>query len=251
MEVIGHANPIATRSGGPISLYGHSPVSQSSSRFWRTTGPFGRTSRHSLDPPRWFDAKDPSSHDSSMDDSLSSGGLAALAPKTRADHGSGRVSPDIIAQALALRAEDPHRSARHIITMLEWAGAMAPGSLCHSTLTYHFRKAGAAAYVGAMPAETFRRRQAPHKNAEWQGDYVRNRVMERDGTKPHHTAAGRSLSLHNVSPSPTVWECTNGLAPAGVAGPRSRIRLGSPSRGVGRTRELGAVASHRPGYRFE
>ena len=105
------------------------------------------------------------------------GGLVALAPKTRADHGRGRVSPDIIAQALALRAEDPHRSARQIITMLEWAGAMAPGSLCHSTLTYHFRKAGAAAYVGAMPAETFRRRQAPHKNAEWQGDYGRNGLM--------------------------------------------------------------------------
>ncbi len=75
------------------------------------------------------------------------GGLVALAPKTRADHGHGRVSPDIIAQALALRVEDPHRSARQIITMLEWAGAMAPGSLCHSTLTYHFRKAGADAWL--------------------------------------------------------------------------------------------------------
>jgi hypothetical protein len=108
------------------------------------------------------------------------GGLTALTPKTRSDQGRVRVNPDLIAQAVALREEDPHRSARQIITMLEWSGAMAPGSLCHSTLTYHFRKAGTTAYVGAMPAETFRRRQAPRHNAEWQGDYVRNRVMERN-----------------------------------------------------------------------
>ena len=98
------------------------------------------------------------------------GGLAALHPRQRRDQPGRRVSQVVLDQAVALRTEDPHRSARQIIQMLEWAKEIAPGTLKHSTLTYHFRKVAAAAYVAAPPADTFRRRQAPHYNAEWQGD---------------------------------------------------------------------------------
>ena len=98
------------------------------------------------------------------------GGLPALQPGQRTDHAGQRVPRAVLERAVALRAEDPHRSARQIIQMLEWAQEIEPGTLKHSTLTYHFRKVAAAAYVAAPPAETFRRRQAPHYNAEWQGD---------------------------------------------------------------------------------
>ena len=97
------------------------------------------------------------------------GGLEALKPETR-PHPLRRVDPAVLERAMALRAEDPHRSARMIIQLLEWAGEIAPGSLAHSTLTYHLRQRHAAAYQAAPPAETFRRRQAPYALAELQGD---------------------------------------------------------------------------------
>ena len=98
------------------------------------------------------------------------GGLEALKPGHRADRPGRRVPQAVLDRAVALRAEDPHRSARRIIQMLEWAHEIERGTLKHSTLTYHFRKVAAAAYVAAPPADTFRRRQAPYYNAEWQGD---------------------------------------------------------------------------------
>lgn len=98
------------------------------------------------------------------------GGWMALHPQPPASHPLRRVSTAVLARALALRTEDPHRSARMIIQMLEWAGEIEPGSLAHSTLTYHLRRLHAAAYAATPPAETFRRRQAPYALAEWQGD---------------------------------------------------------------------------------
>ena len=89
------------------------------------------------------------------------GGLEALKPGIRTDQPGRRVALTVLERAVALRAEDPHRSARQIIQMLEWAQEIEPGTLKHSTVTYHFRKVAAAAYVAAPPAETFRRRQAP------------------------------------------------------------------------------------------
>ncbi len=109
------------------------------------------------------------------------GGLEALKPHPRADQPGRRVPQAVLDRAVALRTEDPHRSARQIIQMLEWAQEIERGTLKHSTLTYHFRKVAAAAYVAAPPADTFRRRQAPHYNAEWQGDYGSNGIMERSG----------------------------------------------------------------------
>ncbi len=98
------------------------------------------------------------------------GGLSALQPQAGEPHPLHRVSAEILERAMALRTEDPHRSARMIIQMLEWAGEIAPGTLAHSTLTYHLRRAHAAAYQAALPAETFRRRQAPYALAELPGD---------------------------------------------------------------------------------
>ncbi len=106
------------------------------------------------------------------------GGLPALQPHRDTDRPLRHTDQSVIDRAVALRAEDPHRSARMIIQMLEWAHEIEPGSLAYSTLTYHFRKAQAVAYLATAPADTFRRRQAPYFNAEWQGDYGTYYVME-------------------------------------------------------------------------
>ncbi len=73
------------------------------------------------------------------------GGLAALQPGQRTDRPGQRVPRAVFERAVALRGEDPHRSAPQIIQMLEWAHEIDPGTLKHSTLTYHFRKVAASA----------------------------------------------------------------------------------------------------------
>ena len=99
------------------------------------------------------------------------GGFDALLPAPRADRGAVRgLDPAVLAQAMQLRQEDPHRSGRQVIHMLELAGVVAPGTVKYSTLTRHFRQAGLETPVGPRPADTFRRRQAPCHNAEWQAD---------------------------------------------------------------------------------
>lgn len=135
-------------------------IQQQAAQVW--TGPDGQTGvLHPRTIHRWLAA-------------YRAGGLDALKPRYRADRPGRRVPTAVLDRAIALRAEDPHRSARQIIQMMEWAHEIESGTLKHSTLTYHFRKVAAAAYVAAPPADTFRRRQAPHYNAEWQGDYGRN-----------------------------------------------------------------------------
>ena len=108
-------------------------------------------------------------------------GWGALAPKPRMDAGAPRrLNPEVLALALQLRAENPSRSIQQIIRMMELAHRIEPGSVKYSTLTYHFRRRGVAARE-PEPSRVFRRRQAPYGNAEWQGDYARNGVMERSG----------------------------------------------------------------------
>ena len=131
-------------------------IQQQSAQVW--TGPDGQVGLiHPRTVLRWLAA-------------YRSGGLEALKPGHRVDRPSRRVPQAVLDRAVALRAEDPHRSARQIIQMMEWAHEIDSGTLKHSTLTYHFRKVAAAAYVAAPPADTFRRRLAPYYNAEWQGD---------------------------------------------------------------------------------
>lgn len=62
------------------------------------------------------------------------GGLEALKPQPMPSR-LRRISPGVLERAVALRAEDPRRSARMIIQMLEWAGEIHPSDLPHSTLT--------------------------------------------------------------------------------------------------------------------
>ena len=99
------------------------------------------------------------------------GGWDALRPVPRRDHGTVRaLTPDVLARAFQLRAEEPHRSVRQVMRLLEVAGVVAPGHVGYSTLTRHFRAQGWESPAGPRSADTFRRRQAPYANAEWQAD---------------------------------------------------------------------------------
>lgn len=120
------------------------------------------------------------------------GGWDALRPVPRRDHGSVRaLTPAVLAQALQLRAEDPHRSVRQVVRLLEVAGVVAPGAVAYSTLTRHFRAQGWEPPAGPRPADTFRRRQAPYANAEWQADTQLTWKLP----DPHHPDRQRQVYL--------------------------------------------------------
>lgn len=85
------------------------------------------------------------------------GGWDALRPVPRRDHGTVRaLTPDVLARAFQLRAEEPHRSVRQVMRLLEVAGVVAPGHVGYSTLTRHFRAQGWESPAGPRPADTFR-----------------------------------------------------------------------------------------------
>jgi len=168
------------------------------------------------------------------------GGLEALQPGHRADRSGRRVPAAILDRAVALRAEDPHRSARHIIQMLEWAGEIDRGTLKHSTLTYHFRQRAAAAYVAAPPADTFRRRQAPHYNAEWLS-WIRSMAA---GCSHGDAGDGRWVRPHHrlgVGPRGSAWGGCSGQTLSRSFGPRARGRRRPEPVRAGRARTPGGA----------
>lgn len=70
-------------------------------------------------------------------------GLEGLKPRRRRDRGRRKALPDDAwALAQALKREEPRRSARTIVKLLEAAGAVAPGQVSLPTLARHLRQAG-------------------------------------------------------------------------------------------------------------
>jgi putative transposase len=101
-------------------------------------------------------------------------GWKALLPAARSDVGKSRVlSPEIIAQAVALRREVPSRSVQQVIDILVLSGAVAAGSIKRSTLHGHLERAGAGKreMEKLLRKETVARRfEAQHRNDLWMGD---------------------------------------------------------------------------------
>ena len=96
-------------------------------------------------------------------------GLDGLKPNPRADVYTLRKLPaDLFQKALHLKREVPQRSVHQIISILEMAGEAPPGLLKRSTLARHLRRE--LPREAAHKPPTFRRFQAPHRNAIWQGD---------------------------------------------------------------------------------
>lgn len=96
-------------------------------------------------------------------------GLDGLKPDPRADVGSPRRVPrELLEKAVLLKREVPERSVRQVISILELAGEAPPGLLKRSTLGRHLARE-VPRHAARKPV-SFRRFEAPHRNAIWQGD---------------------------------------------------------------------------------
>lgn len=102
------------------------------------------------------------------------GGWKALLPPPRSDVGHSRVlSPEVLAQAVALRREVPSRSVQQVIDILVLSGAVAAGGINRSTLRDHLERAGAGKreMQKLLRKETVARRfESQHRNDLWMGD---------------------------------------------------------------------------------
>ena len=98
-------------------------------------------------------------------------GFLGLTPEPRTDRGARyRLADDIVARAAELRKEDPQRSVRTLIRIMELEGLSSPGTIKRSTLSHALARMGVSRAELARPTETFRRRQSEYPNAMWQID---------------------------------------------------------------------------------
>jgi putative transposase len=122
------------------------PILQAEARQTRTD-PTGRTRTVSMRTlARWLAA-------------YRRGGLLALCPQRRKDHGTLRaISPDVFAQAQALRRQKPARPTKTIIDILVRQQHVAPLALARSTLDRHLARQGLSRHMlRSLGQKTFRR----------------------------------------------------------------------------------------------
>ena len=100
------------------------------------------------------------------------GGWDALKPYPRADQlRSKTIEPEVLEKAIALKKENPTRSVRQIMAILELAKFVQPGELKESTLSKQLRRRGMTKKaLEKNNNDSFRRFEAEHRNACWQGD---------------------------------------------------------------------------------
>jgi transposase InsO family protein len=122
------------------------------------------------------------------------GGWEALLPSVRADKLTTREIPeDVLAKAIALKQEQPGRSVRQIIAILELAAFVAPGAVKESTLSKQLRRRGVTrkALLNAGWSH-FRRFEATHRNSVWQGDVQHTLYL------PHPDKPGKKVMAYLV-----------------------------------------------------
>lgn len=100
------------------------------------------------------------------------GGWEALLPSERADKlQCKQIAPDVLEKAVALKLENPTRSVRQIIAILELARFAPPGTIKESTLSKQLRRRGMTRKdLEKGKTGQFRRFEADYRNACWQGD---------------------------------------------------------------------------------
>ncbi len=97
-------------------------------------------------------------------------GLSGLAPVPRSDKGRGRVSPELMAEDVALRRAVPTRSAAQIAEIIHRAHGVA---LSERTLREHLRRSGVSRReLTSSPARAFGRFEAARRNEIWIGDVL-------------------------------------------------------------------------------
>lgn len=87
------------------------------------------------------------------------GGLLALCPQRRKDHGTLRaIPPDLFARAQALRRQKPARPTKTIIDILVRQQHVAPHAVARSTLDRHLARQGLSRHMlRSLGQQTFRR----------------------------------------------------------------------------------------------
>lgn len=122
------------------------------------------------------------------------GGWEALMPSVRADKLQSRgIEEEVLAKAIALKQEQPGRSVRQIIAILELARYVQPGVLKESTLSKQLRKRGITRKaLTAEGSSTFRRFESKHRNAMWQGDVQHTLYL------PHPSKPGKKAMAYLV-----------------------------------------------------
>ena len=128
-----------------------------SSRLWQL--PDGRTVRfHQRTITRWVAR-------------YKEHGYPGLLPEERVDKGSRRLlSEEVLRRAIELRREDPERSVRRIIKLLEYEDIVREGEVKRTTLSRALCREGMSRAEVTRSKETFRPREAPYPNALWQMD---------------------------------------------------------------------------------
>jgi transposase InsO family protein len=87
------------------------------------------------------------------------GGLLALCPQRRTDHGALRaIPPEVFARAQALRRQKPARPTKTIIDILVRQQHVAPHAIARSTLDRHLARQGLSRHMlRSLGQQTFRR----------------------------------------------------------------------------------------------
>jgi len=100
------------------------------------------------------------------------GGFDALRPVMRGDQGAPRAFPAaVLAQAIALREEEPSRTTQSLVDILQRDPAVTlERPLCVHTLTTHLRRQGKTRRLLAPSGRVYRRFERDHVNSLWQGD---------------------------------------------------------------------------------
>jgi len=100
-------------------------------------------------------------------------GIAGLAAKTRADRGCSKLSPALQEAVLAAKRENPRRSVRQIVRLLEAAGTVPSKSLSRSAVHRLLQQHGLSqpATSGHLPEEK-RSFSAQFAGSIWYGDVM-------------------------------------------------------------------------------
>jgi len=100
-------------------------------------------------------------------------GIAGLAPKPRLDRGQSRIAAPIQAAVLAAKRDNPRRSVRQIVRLLEAAGTVASASLSRSAVHRLLQQSGLSQLAGSghLPEEK-RSFAAEFAGSVWYGDVM-------------------------------------------------------------------------------
>ena len=99
-------------------------------------------------------------------------GFDALRPAGRPDAGSPRAfPPEVLAKAIALRAEQPARTTQTLVELLQRDPELQLAKPLNAhTLTTHLRRRGQTRRLLNQDAKTYRRFERAQVNELWQGD---------------------------------------------------------------------------------